>query len=166
MILEKLLSILYVVLLLIVVLSIIFYLIGLTINFLFYYNLLKLSCILYNERCIQNFLKKYSDYYLDVNMISGDEIKHVKVNNSYEEQLMGIIEYSRCSGEKGALLTGRLRNIQLSDMYIDYNNWKKVEKHIRLPFDMTRYISKFIADKSCNCDKIERSDDIKYFNNI
>lgn len=166
MILENPLIILYGILLFIIVLSVIIYLVGVVIQFIFYYNLLKLSCILCNERCLQNFLQKYSDYYLDVNMISGDEIKGVKINNDYEQQLMGVLEYSTCSGEKGALLKGKLRNIQLSDMYIDYNNWKKIEKRTRLPLDMTRYISKFIADKSCNCDKIERSDDIKYFNNV
>jgi hypothetical protein len=166
MILEMSLNILFFVFLIVIVLTILFYLAGLILQFLFHYKLLKLSFILYNEKCLQNFLQKYSDYYLVMNMISGDKIKDVKITNSYENQLEGIIEYSKCSGERGALLRGKIKNIELSDMYIDYNNWKKIEKKLRLPVDMERYISKFIADKECNCDKIESSDDIKYFDNV
>lgn len=147
-----------------IVLSYILYLI---INFTFFYQLIKLSYILYNEQCLRNFINKYNDYYLDLHMVSGDKLECVKILESdIERQIIGILEFLKISGERGAILKGKLKNITLSKMYIDYNNWKKIEKQIKLPYEMKHYISSFIADKKCNCEKIESSDDKKYFSNV
>jgi hypothetical protein len=101
-------------------------------------------------------------------MVCGDKMECVKIleNDNIEHQIIGILEFLQISGDRGAILKGKLKNITLSPMYVDYNNWKKVEKQIKLPYDMKWYISKFIADKKCNCEKIESSDDKKYFNNV
>jgi hypothetical protein len=101
-------------------------------------------------------------------MVCGDKMECVKIleNDNIEHQIIGILEYLQISGKKGAILKSKLKNITLSPMYVDYNNWKKVEKDIKLPDDMKWYISKFIADKKCNCEKIERSDDKKYFDSV
>lgn len=160
-------NILYYVGTMIIIFIILTYILYLIINFTFFYQIIKLSSFLYNEQCLQNFINNYGDYYLDIHMTSGDEIKSVKVlHDNIEHQIIGILEYLQISGKKGSILKGKLKNITLSPMYVDYNNWKKVEKDIKLPDDMKWYISKFIADKKCNCEKIERSDDKKYFDSV
>lgn len=140
------------------------YIVYLILNLTFFYHLIKISIVLYNSRCFHNFINKYGDYYLDLHMISGDEMKSVKVltcNNG--GQTIDILEYVNTSREKGAIIKSKLKNATLSPMYIDYNNWKKIENGIKLPYDMRYHISKFIADKKCDCEKIESSDDKKYF---
>lgn len=147
-----------------IILSFLLYLI---LNFTFFYQIIKISCFLYNEQCLQNFINKYSDYYLDIHMISGDEIKSVKVlHDNTEHQIIGILEYFQISGERGYIIKDNLKNITLSSMYLDYNNWKNVEKDIKLPDDLKYCISNFISDKKGNCEKIESSDDKKYFSNV
>ena len=160
-------NILYYVGTMIICFMILSYILYLIINFTFFYQIIKLSYILYNEQCLRNFINKYDDYYLDLHMVSGDNLESVKILGSdIERQIIGILEFLKISGERGAILKGKLKNITLSPMYIDYNNWKKVEKDIKLPYDMKYYISTFIADKKCNCEKIESSDDKKYFSNV
>jgi len=161
-------NILYYVGTMIIIFIILAYLLYLIINFTFFYQIIKLSYFLYNEQCLRNFINKYNEYYLDVHMVCGDKMECVKIleNDNIEHQIIGILEYLQISGKKGAILKSKLKNITLSPMYVDYNNWKKVEKDIKLPDDMKWYISKFIADKKCNCEKIERSDDKKYFDSV
>lgn len=143
------------------------YILYLILNLTFFYHLIKISYILYSIQCLQNFINKYGDYYLDLHMVSGIEMKSVKVSNTdNEHHMIGILEYLNSSGEKCSILKTKLKNVTLSPMYIDYNNWKKIENGIKLPDDMKYYISKFIADKKCNCEKIESSDDKKYFTNV
>jgi hypothetical protein len=145
----------------------VFYLTGLIINFIIYYNLIKLSCIIYADRCVRNFIHKYKNYYLDITMISGDVIKMVKLlDTNYEGNTTGILEYIDSTGDKGAILRGKLRNLQISDIHIDNNNWKQIQNKLRLPYDMIWYISKFVANNDYICDKLERSDDIKYYNSV
>uniref|UniRef100_A0A6C0BV46 Uncharacterized protein n=1 Tax=viral metagenome TaxID=1070528 RepID=A0A6C0BV46_9ZZZZ len=133
----------------------------------FFYCVLKVSGMLYFDRCLLNFISKYEDYYVDINMLSGEIIKNVKLicdNNLHMRT--GILEYKMPNNSVGAILKGKLKNLSLSEMYVDNNNWNIVKDKIRLPTDIIRYISGYICDKNYKHDKIEKSDDKKYFNII
>lgn len=133
----------------------------------FFYCILKVSGLLYSDRCLVNFINKYQNYYMDINMMSGEIIRTIKINSdNYLHITTGILEYKMPNNKIGCVLKGKVKNLSLSQMYVDNNNWNMVKNKIKLPTDMIRYISGYVCDTNNYCNKIEKSDDKKYFDNI
>ena len=158
-----------IILILILIIIIVLYSI---IYFTFFITLVKASYFFYQEHELKKFIKRNSDYYLDVffnekSNISmfNKKLECIKLDKLNEVDLiLGNYYYKDLNGIRGMINKNDLKYLKTSLIYDEYDNWNDMKYKLSLPRDVLIYISKFIADKKCL--KKERSIDIKYFDNV